>query len=74
MMFEDRQTKPKYSFIEAVAGFQMGRRDRTKDVVDTAGQQLVFIAEMRVKGGSADVGAIKNLLYRDGVVVSFANQ
>src|SRR6266567_5858994 len=29
---------------------------------------------MRIKGGSSHVGAIKNLLYRDGVVVSFANQ
>ena len=42
--------------------------------MDATDQQCVFVPEMHVKGGSANVGAIQNLFDRDGVIALFANQ
>jgi len=51
----------------------MGRRHGAKYFVNTAGKEFVFVTEMHIKGGSADVGAIEDFLNCDRVVILFAN-
>src|SRR5712664_1713254 len=37
-------------------------------------EQFVFAAVMHIKGGAPDVGAIDDVLYRDRVIATFADQ
>jgi hypothetical protein len=47
---------------------------RSKQVMDTAFEQLVLVAEMRVEGRSSDIGALENLLHCNCVVRLLARQ
>src|SRR5215472_11584318 len=39
-----------------------------------ADEQIVFVAEVHIESRPANIGAIKNLLHDDGVIVFFANE
>src|SRR5260370_16949135 len=73
-MREDGEGEAENSFGAMVASLRADGRDRTKYVVKTCGEEIVLIAEVQIKGGPADIGAIKDLLDSNRVVVSFVNQ
>jgi hypothetical protein len=52
----------------------MRRGNRAKEVVETTAKQLIFIAEMHIKSGSANISTIKNLLDYDRVIVPPPNK
>ncbi len=73
-MLEDRETEPKNLFRAPISGLRTHGGDGTKYVVESCGEEIVLISEVHIKRRPADVGAIKDLLDSDRVVVSFMNQ
>ena len=74
MMFEDRKAEPKQPLTLAAHRLPFCQVDRSNNVMDGAGQEIIFVAEMRIEGGPANVGTIQDLLYRDVVLILLPDQ
>src|SRR5215469_5437491 len=73
-VLKDGQAKPEKSFAVVVAGLWVGRWHRSEYVMEGADQKLVLIAKVHIKRRSADIGAVQDLLDRDGVIIPLVNQ
>jgi hypothetical protein len=73
-MFEERKAETNNPVASFPRGCHWRRMNGTKHVPDAAHKQLVLVAKMHIKGGTANVGAIQDLLYRDFVVRLFLDQ
>jgi hypothetical protein len=73
-MLEDRKAEPKKFLIKAAAGLRRVRwRNRSEYVVKGAHQKLVLITKVLIERRPANIGAVKDLLDCDGVIVSLVN-
>ena len=73
VMFEDREAEPKNPIQTPPTSPRRGW-NRSQHVMYAGDKQVIFVAKMRVKRGSADIRAIEDLLHDDGVVGLFSDQ
>ena len=73
-MLEDGKAEPDDPVGALGRGRGAFRSQRAEHVMYSTDEQFVLIAEVCVKGRSADIGAIQDLLYGDRVIGFFANQ
>jgi len=73
-MFKERKAETNYPLMPFPRGCQRRRMNGPEHVVDAARKQFVLVSKMHIEGGTANVGSIQNLLYRDFVVWLFLDQ
>src|SRR5262245_28435265 len=69
VVLENWKAEPDQSFVRRARNSSAGRRHRQQQLMDTARQEVVFVAKVGVEGRSADVRAVQDLSYDDRVVV-----
>lgn len=71
---EERKAEGDNSLMRLCRGRKPLGLNRVEPLVNEAGEQFVFVSEVRVKRRPADIGAVENLLDSEGIVVLFVKK